>query len=410
MKVVIAGAGAIGCSCAYFLAQKGVTPIVIEQVAPACSSSGKAGGFIALDWNNDGALSTLSTLSYNLHESLADEHGGAQRWGYRKLNTHFMSLNNKHPPATSKRSSSSSFPGLPDWVATSEGASLIGTEATTAQVNPKLYTESMLNLAIDNGGELAQGKVIGVEVGIKKEKGVEKCKDTDGDATHATADQDCLTVTGVRVLNEDTGQHTTIRADAVIFAMGAWSSNITGTDNISIPVISGLKVHSIVVADEKNTTTPDALFLHCQVKNKSLEPEIYPRPDGTVYMCGWADEEAQPPERADLVEPSSQEAIDTLKQLMHKVVPGLQGSEVLQGQACFLPRSEDGLPVMGVIEGFDNAYVATGHGCWGILNAPGSGVVMAEMVVDGVVKCGVEIEAFDPLRFSMKKKRKKRKG
>jgi hypothetical protein len=57
------------------------------------------------------------------------------------------------------------------------------------------------------------------------------------------------------------------------------------------------------------------------VKNKSLEPETYPHPDGAVYMCGWADEEAQPPERADIVEPSRDEAIDTVKQLLHKVVP-----------------------------------------------------------------------------------------
>lgn len=55
-----------------------------------------------------------------------------------------------------------------------------------------------------------------------------------------------------------------------------------------------------------------------------------------------------------------------MKQLLHKVVSGMQGLEVLQGQVFFLPCSEDGLLVMGVIEGVDNAYVATGHGCRGI--------------------------------------------
>jgi glycine/D-amino acid oxidase-like deaminating enzyme len=44
----------------------------------------------------------------------------------------------------------------------------------------------------------------------------------------------------------------------------------------------------------------------------------------------------------------------------------MQGLEVLQVQACFLPCSEDGLLVMGVIEGVNNAYVETGHGCRGI--------------------------------------------
>jgi glycine/D-amino acid oxidase-like deaminating enzyme len=41
-------------------------------------------------------------------------------------------------------------------------------------------------------------------------------------------------------MNADTGHHTAIPADAVIFAMGAWSLDLNGTKYISIPVISGI--------------------------------------------------------------------------------------------------------------------------------------------------------------------------
>jgi glycine/D-amino acid oxidase-like deaminating enzyme len=44
-------------------------------------------------------------------------------------------------------------------------------------------------------------------------------------------------------------------------------------------------------------------------------------------------------------------------------------------QSCHLPVSSDGLPIMGKLPDVTGAYVATGHGCWGILNSPATGRV-----------------------------------
>ena len=55
----------------------------------------------------------------------------------------------------------------------------------------------------------------------------------------------------------------------------------------------------------------------------------------------------------------------------------------LQQQACFLPCSDDSIPVNGEILGVKGGCVATGHNCWGILNGPSSGAAMSELVVDG---------------------------
>jgi glycine/D-amino acid oxidase-like deaminating enzyme len=76
-------------------------------------------------------------------------------------------------------------------------------------------------------------------------------------------------------------------------------------------------------------------------------------------------------------------------------------AELLQQQACFLPCTDDGLPVLGGVPGLEGAYVATGHSCWGILNAPASGLAMAELIVDGACR-SVDIRAFDPARFAVK--------
>src|SRR5438270_3163814 len=86
MRVVICGAGAIGASIAYFLARRGIAVTVIERTGIACAASGKAGGFLALDWSDGTPLEALARRSFALHAQLADELDGD--WGYRRLTTY----------------------------------------------------------------------------------------------------------------------------------------------------------------------------------------------------------------------------------------------------------------------------------------------------------------------------------
>ena len=48
--------------------------------------------------------------------------------------------------------------------------------------------------------------------------------------------------------------------------------------------------------------------------------------------------------------------------------------------------------------GAAGAYVATGHGPWGMLNAPGTGLALAELIADGRAT-SLDLEAFDPARL-----------
>jgi glycine/D-amino acid oxidase-like deaminating enzyme len=57
-----------------------------------------------------------------------------------------------------------------------------------------------------------------------------------------------------------------------------------------------------------------------------------------------------------------------------KVVSQEVGEAIMtKMQACHLPISVDGEPLIGRHPKVSGAYIATGHGCWGILNAPATG-------------------------------------
>jgi D-amino-acid dehydrogenase len=65
------------------------------------------------------------------------------------------------------------------------------------------------------------------------------------------------------------------------------------------------------------------------------------------------------------------------------------------GMRPFLP---DGLPAIGLAPGYDNLYVATGHGMLGITLGPDTGAAVAELMCLG--KTDINLRPFDPARFT----------
>jgi glycine/D-amino acid oxidase-like deaminating enzyme len=83
-RVVIVGGGISGVATAYYLAKKGVRSTVIDSVGICPAASGKAGGFLALDWNDGSPVGPLARTSFALHKEIADALGHS-RIDYRRL-------------------------------------------------------------------------------------------------------------------------------------------------------------------------------------------------------------------------------------------------------------------------------------------------------------------------------------
>ena len=353
--VAVCGAGVVGAAVAYFLSLRGVGVTVIERTGVACAASGKSGGFIALDWCDGSPLGPLARASFALHARLADELNSD--YGYRRMDTFAMAARERTTVAGGHRAPA------PLWL---DGAGIVtaalGSPDTTAQVHPARFTTALLDAARARGATLRMGVVEGIAWQNGAARGV--------------------TVDG-----------TTLEADAVVLALGPWTSR--AARGLELPTVYGLKGYSVTL--QAPSLPPHALFVDYRAADgRAFEPEIIPRPDGDVYVCGMAD--PQPlPESAEGVKVDDS-ACDTLARAAGRVSTTLAAARVTRRQACYRPVTDDGLPLIGRVPGLTGAYVATGHGPWGMLNAPATGQALAEMITDGTAKT-VDLRPFDPARL-----------
>ncbi|KAK4393254.1 putative oxidoreductase C1F5.03c [Sesamum angolense] len=226
-RVVVCGGGVIGVCTAYFLSKRGAHVTLVEQSSVACAASGKAGGFLALDWCDGGAVSSLARASFNLHRSLAQELNGAELYGYRPVTTLSLSITETASSAQLNRKSGAN---LPSWIdGSAKGPRTIGTTETTAQVHPQLFTKTLLSKAVEEYGlKVVIGKLERVEVAEGEAKAV--------------------------VLEGGGG----IDADAVVLALGPWTAKLSLLS--SLFRVYGLKAHSMLWSQNIQIRLP---LMHC---------------------------------------------------------------------------------------------------------------------------------------------------
>ncbi len=366
MKVVIAGGGMMGCATAYYLTKLGaskrgevVEVTVVERCEIAGQASGKAGGFLAKDWCS-GVVDRLARKSFEMHSQLQEELGTDV--GYRRMETLMVDA------AEGRAEEGQRKKAAPSWVDCAvRRVSVGGTQETTAQVHPRLLTTAFMDRAKEKGATVVIAAVKSVRLEGKK-------------------------VTGAVLSNGET-----LSADVFVVAMGPWSGRARDWfPEARLPRVRGGRAHSVVLDARDAGITAHALFMELSVGRGTKEPELYPRPDGTVYVCGNSDSEPLPADPARVE--ARESSCGNLADLAGKVSSSLEGATVLASQACYLPHTDSaGGPLVGGIPGYDGAFLATAHSCWGILNGPATGLGLAELILEGEAK-SVDIQGLDPGR------------
>ena len=394
-NIVIIGGGIIGCTSAYYLtrhpsfdpSKHSIT--LLEASSIAGGASGKAGGLLGL-WAYP---SSIVPLSYRLHKELADEHGGADRWGYRAVHCAQVDCIGKKPEKkTSKETTTTKdedislqkrskealgklrAAGVPkelDWI---DADSLryydeMGTPATTAQVHPFQFTTAMAELARDAGVDIR---------------------------THAPVDKINYSADGSRVESvsytdkspeSSSNEQITLPASDIVVAAGPWTQRLLP----SAP-IEALRAHSVTIRPSRPVS---AYCLFTEIKlpsdgsgkkgrTETVSPEIYARPNNEVYACGEGDRLIPLPTLSSDV--SVDEAkCDEIAAHVGAVSQELRDGVITARQACYLPNvasSASSGPLIGLTK-TKGLVLAAGHTCWGIQNGPATGKLVGEFVFEG---------------------------
>ena len=343
MHVVIAGGGVIGCAIAYYLSLKGVEVTIVEPHVIAGSASGKSGGFLARDWCRGQPQDALASLSFDLHDDLS--RALPEDYGYRRVSTYAVATSDKRSLGREARD-------IPCWAS---GDCLvhqvIGTTETTAQLIPDRFTRALFQASLDRGANLVRASATGI-----------------------VTDDTRMAVTGVRLGSQ------VLACDSFVVAMGPWS--VLAAQWLSMPAVYGIKSNSVILDSAADTLPAEVFFVQYEdADGEYHDPELVLRTDGSAYVCGFSDETPLPIDPGAVTVDVAQG--DRLAAVASKIGPLSPERPLLARQACYRPICEDAMPVMGAVEDIRGVFVATGHNCWGMLNAPGTGHVMADLIAEG---------------------------
>jgi len=218
-------------------------------------------------------------------------------------------------------------------------------------------------------------------------------------------------VQSVTYIDKTTSESWSIPATTVVLAAGPWTPVLFP----SAPV-SALRAHSVTIRPARSLSAY-CLFTEISVpqleteeddaiesgysttlheSTKIMRPEIYSRPNNEVYICGGGDNALPLPDNTDDVE-VSKETCQSLIDAVSGISNEFRNGVVTSRRACYLPTVDmagSGGPLIGQT-GVSGLLMATGHGCWGIHNAPATGKLISEIIFDGDA-ISADIRGLDP--------------
>lgn len=154
-------------------------------------------------------------------------------------------------------------------------------------------------------------------------------------------------------------------ADKIIFATGAWTSLIELGDNwfpVSVKPIKGQMI---------SFHTAKRLFEHVIYSHRGY---IVPRMDGRLLAGATIEDDG-------FGKIMTTEGAEYLQEMAAEIAPSLASLEISESWVGLRPYAPDGLPILGEIGGYKSIYTATAHYRNGILLAPLTARVMAELLL-----------------------------
>jgi glycine oxidase len=356
-EIAIVGAGMIGLATAYYLVERGVAGVcVIDRASAIAEASGaNAGGLWFGQQSPDlGPLAPLARVSSRLYDELAATPGfdfGLRRTGLLEL------------VYTDARMAEAG-----QLAATVQQAGFRAERIASEELHrlePALGPGPVGALYCPDEGQLHPGKLGVSFVRALKGHGVRFCFGTE---VSGLANGRVETTAG------------TVGAGSVVIASGAWTPLVTRVLGWTPPIQPR--------RGQLLATLPQPPLLHHTV----LGQRYYYWQLATGHLAGGGTLEdvgfTRGVEERDLA---------GIRAEMNAVIPAAGALPTALAWSGFRPYCADLKPVIGRVPGQERMYVAAGHFKKGIMLAPVTGQILADLVVAGGTD--LPIAALDPGRF-----------
>ena len=345
--VVIIGAGLIGLATAYYLARAGVSNVcVVDRKGPAEEASGaNAGGL----WfgQQSAELATIAGLAH-LGQKLYADLDERFSFDYRRFGILDLLHNDEELAAAGERVRATQSAGF--------GASILSPD-DVARCEPNLRFDGPGAIQFTGEGQIHPVKLAAALTNSARESGVRICR-------------------GVEV--DDV---TSLRADHTVIAAGAWTPLVTKVLGWT-PPIRPIRGTLLALPD-----LPAGAIKHTVMAGRYY---FWQLASGHVVGGGSEDDIGFEPG----VDAGTLEAIrDDLRDFF----PTLATHETICAWSGFRPYCEDLRPVIGPVPGSEKVLVAAGHFRKGVMLAPATGKILADLITGGSTE--MDISLMSPARF-----------
>ncbi|MFZ4729497.1 MAG: NAD(P)/FAD-dependent oxidoreductase [Pseudanabaena sp.] len=357
-KIAIVGGGIFGAAIAYVLTRDGFDVTLFEALSIGAHASSKNAGNLNPLHGTPSALLPFALESFRLHQAIAIGLAELKSAHYNLLPSHrvLLELDNSKRKLLKKST---------DLFTNTEGFSAeeLDVEALH-QIEPRLSQNVRFgiltkgSLAVDSyllTMSLAQGaERLGAKYVYDSVLGVTKQGDR---------------ITGVKTYQER------FACDEIIFATGPWLGETQACLDIDIDI---------------EPVKGELLLM--QLSGKPLEYDftwgsscLYKRRKNQVWVGGTF-------ERCSFdMSPSLKNRESMLNQAA-QIIPEIREARLLEHVVGLRPMTSSGLPLVGRVHKWQNAYLANGGGSKGILLSVGIAQVIRDLLMEG--KTNLSVESF----------------
>jgi glycine oxidase len=380
--VAVVGGGVAGLAAARELGRAGLSVVVFDAAQRRGPASNAAAGMLAPQAEADCAdeLFELLCASRDMYpefaESLREESGVDIELD--RTGTLYLAFTEEDEREAAKRF---------EWQ-TSAGLSVERLTADEARaLEPRVSPNVRSALRFPRDWQVENRKLVRALRASAESFGVRVLEDTEAHGVYVSRDDRAEGV----VTSEGT-----VYAGSVVFAAGAWSSRLL---KFSVPPC---KMKETELADDprvepvrgqvlcfRQDDTQAPLFRHVVYSPRGY---VVPRRDGRM-LAGSTTEHAGFDCRVTV------EGINSVRARAEEIAPALAALAPSDSWAGLRPRAWDGLPVIGESEEVRGLFYATGYYRNGILLAPASGRIVADLVTRGTTNVASSaFTAFSPAR------------